>query len=136
MASKEINKRKFDTNPNVRFWAWINGGWVKLTLPPEMGISHVERERYQDEYGGETRETVWFNNAAERVIERSYYRTAVDCDGRLDYSSEAYAAYTAMGIAHTSDMDTGDPADAGIIVPDWTYEIIGQRDHAAEAMGY
>lgn len=65
---------------NARFWLWVNGGWVKVTLKPatslRWGESHATEEGYHFErisleYDGDT---VYFEE----------YYGGRDCDGELE----------------------------------------------------
>jgi hypothetical protein len=54
-------------------------------------------------------------------------RTASDCDGRLDVSSELFCPLSKLASRETP---------SGVRTPDWQRVEERQRDYAAEAMGY
>lgn len=69
---------------NARFWVYVNGGPVKLTLRPgesrHWWLSYATDEGYHSE--GET----WTH--CGDCVTREWHNGGRDCDGRLDYSGE------------------------------------------------
>ena len=108
---------------NARFWTYINGSPVKLTLRPwqrlhwssggpcEEGWS-VEFERW--EHAGD-------------MVRRDSGTDGADCDGRLSTHDECECALDRL--ANGSEFD-------GVNYADWQRVSSGQRDYAAEAAGY
>jgi hypothetical protein len=124
--------------PNARFWAYINGSPVRLTLKPGEEISHQEGGRTDEgfDYTG----TSWYYDTLCCAIVRDTTRCARDCDGRLDQRS----TYRAL-VAHLRDggepcLEYTDrlslPHWQGVRWPQWTEGRVTQRDYSAEAMGY
>lgn len=64
--------------PNARFWEWINGGWVKLTLSPEKPLSWGYCIRTDEGYHAENHTWEMIDGGVLRTSETSER----DCDGR------------------------------------------------------
>lgn len=114
---------------NARFWAWINSGWVKLTLRPGQVIEHTEGGPHEEGYS--YRSTRWELAADEPVVYRSWINEGSDCDGRLDQYGKDECQLIALGLVLHDGEDS-----VGIATPDWINRSRSQRDYAAEAMGY
>ena len=116
---------------NARFWAWHNGGWVKLTLAPgqELGICSCGRT---DE--GWRREMTQYRHDGSCVV-AEYIEESSDCDGRLDRGGEMYCTVDGLRKRDMADVNPC-PENAGIVAPDWQRGPRWQRDHVAEACGY
>lgn len=116
---------------NARFWEWINGGWVKLTLRRGQCLAH-HTHRTTDE-GWESKTNLWFY--CNDFVTNTWVNRSKDCDGRLD--SGGSVSCHVMGL-RKRDMWMAIEAseNRGIFSPDWKKVDGWQRDHAAEAMGY
>jgi hypothetical protein len=64
---------------NVRFWVWINGGWVRLTLRPGQTLEHCKHCRTDEGWSAEW--TRWTHDWDQVV--RESVSDGRDCDGRL-----------------------------------------------------
>ena len=111
----------------VRFWEYVNGGWVKLTLAPGQTLRHAS--------GGPTDEgyhvdRVVYQRALDGSVTCWWATEARDCDGRLDQGGAATLDRIEPAEAEP-DMER--PAGYRAI---WASGASWQRDHAAEAMGY
>lgn len=117
----------FTERHNVRFWVWLNDGWVKLTLRPgqELNWAHGGPHEEGWSYTGE----VWHYDEEEGCVFSSVATNACDCDGRLD-------SYW-QGVSREYDDEFEDP-DTGVPYRRLRFEKVssGQRDYAAEAAGY
>lgn len=109
---------------NARFWAWINGGPVKLTLRPGQRLEHCE--------GGPTDEgwhldsTAWEYAEDEPVIYREWCSDGRDCDGRLTRGGEDCCDVASL----EADAD-------GEVWPQWQeHRDHGVYDEFAQAAGY
>jgi len=73
---------------NARFWVYLHGSAVKLTLRPGQTMNHC--------YGGPTEEgwhseaTQWHLAADEPVVYRQWCSDGRDCDGRLTHSGSDF----------------------------------------------
>jgi hypothetical protein len=111
---------------NVRFWEFINGSHVKLTLRPKQRLAWDQFER-TDEGWSQSGET-WELSADGLALERESFSDGVDCDGRLSRGNSSIAS---------ADPFTFIPCYqfAGKR-PDWQDGDGWQRDQFAEAAGY
>lgn len=112
----------------LRFWDWVNGGWVKIAVRPGQELTryaggpadegyHCEDERYEHDGDG----VKYTRNAWGR-----------DCDGRYEHSNEAFAhADKLASVQPNADAPAGAP-----LVPSWVTLRERQRDYTAEAAGY
>lgn len=64
--------------PNARFWEFINGDWVKLTLSPEKPLSWGYYSRTDEGYHAENHTWEMIDGGVLRTSETS----GRDCDGR------------------------------------------------------
>ncbi len=104
---------------NARFWAYINGSWVKLTLAPHESLTWGESHRTEE--GWESNEKRWHWNG--HTLELEWCNDGSDCDGRLTRSGIELAT------SCTKNED-------GLNVPDYETHRNTQRDYNAEAAGY
>jgi hypothetical protein len=112
---------------NVRFWDFINGGPVKLTLRPDQILRHYQSEPTDE--GWRSEENSWEYIAAEGRVLSDYCSDGVDCDGRLSYGGQRYF--------YVFDASAGGELD-GIRYPAWERVERNEwrRDWQAEAAGY
>jgi hypothetical protein len=126
------NVRCLGVVANARFWIWTNTGWVKLTLRPEQELSWT--------YGGNTDEGYSYSaekytHCGDRVVSESSTE-ARDCDGRMDHHSVCECPLDHLRARDMGAEQPDYPENAGIFAPEWQRVSAGQRDYAAEAMGY
>lgn len=110
---------------NARFWVWLNGGWVKLTLRPDQSLSWGHY-RTTDE-GFESSSHEWSLITPYVIWEIS--TRSRDCDGLLDRD-----VTLRCHVNHLNDVES--PDDPSRKLPDWDRASSSQRDHTAEAAGY
>jgi len=109
---------------NARFWIYINGGFVKLTLRPEEALEHFFSERTDE--GFRSVYQSWEYDGS--VVVRQWFIRERDCDGRHEDGGVAYWDDGKVAPSY-SDPDT--------MLPVWVDgEDYYHRDHTAEAMGY
>lgn len=108
---------------NIRFWAFVNGSAVKLTLCEDGLLRHAV-SRATDE-GWRTEGNMWLVENG-RVIWRNA-TSERDCDGRFDTFNE-------MEMQQAKGRVSEEMPD--VIWPVWYNLAYDQRDHSAEAMGY
>lgn len=120
---------------NARFWEWINGDWVKLTLRPQQEVSWFRGDSTEE--GWESTALSWTNDG--EVVRCYQERRALDCDGRFDRSSEFECAICNLhsrGLADTIYGDERTEFEKTVTLPEWREVNYSQRDYSAEAMGY
>lgn len=127
--------RSLVITPNVRFWSWENGGWVRITLKPGQTLSYSDG-RLTDE-GHSWYQCEWEYDADEMVVICRSSCGGSDCDGPHEYHYTSWCPVV--------DMEGQPPEDAD---PEWQKEAIpvprplwrkgfaSQRDIYAEMMGY
>jgi hypothetical protein len=116
---------------NLRFWAYVNGDWVKLTLRYGDTLYHYEGGATEEGY--DHTETYW-THEGDHVL-REYHRDARDCDGRICYQGDCHALATELreNVPHYWDDETPDPR---VRFPEWREGMSQRRDYQAEAAGY
>ena len=112
---------------NARFWEFINGDAVKLTLKPGQRLEHCQHGPTDE--GWSSTATSWQLDKSGRFLRREITSDGRDCDGR-----------------HSSECDsiaTADPADyvpmyytPELRRPNWLMAHSSQHDYTAEAAGY
>lgn len=125
---------------NARFWIWWNNDWVKITLRPGQEITLYCGGPTDEGYSHEW-ET--FSHEGDR-IECSTLVEASDCDGRLDRYGEWECPLDQLqGIPEEQLTEWCEVkceyVPSGEVLPprpEWVTLSKGQRDYAAEAMGY
>ena len=110
------------TECNARFWVYLNGGPVKLTLRPGQRRSWCTF-RWTDE--GWDSEWITWEHQGDRV-QRCWESDGTDCDGRLRQGGESYVLLTELKGREFE----------GLAWPIWRAADRWQRDYAAEAAGY
>lgn len=109
---------------NARFFAFINGCDVKITLKPgqelEHGIGQSTDEGWKREY------RCWTFDG--NFVTELYDTVEKDCDGRMD----RHAVFK----CHVRKLKMGNEIEGDVVYPDWKEVSSRQRDHAAELAGY
>lgn len=111
---------------NARFFAYINGAPVKITLRDGEAVEHTE--------GGPTEEGWSYTNHlwsfVDGVLTCESATRALDCDGRIDH-------HHVMRCPQSQIRSGGiDDRHVGVVYPAWHVAKSGQRDYSAEAAGY
>jgi len=109
---------------NARFWVYINGAHVKLTLEPGQSLTHTGGGDCDEGYSWDM--DTWTHSGTEVV--HDYTTESRDCDGRY---SRAGASVAPIGsLAHRWNPY------AKMWQPAWDQQTYSQRDHSAEESGY
>lgn len=111
---------------NARFWEYINGDWVKLTLRPGQVKNWRCSGATEEGWSAETYQ--WYYDGPSATIFCKYMSDGVDCDGRLKRFWTG-----SFDITGRKWLDHADPT---ILSPDWHECSASQRDYVAELMGY
>lgn len=112
---------------SIRFWDYIDGNLVRLTLSLNASVITHTRGGYTDEGWERVSVTYEWDVDAHMVILHTF-RAGADCDGRYDHE----AVYTCM----VEDLRRDYDEYADVMMPAWTRVDTSQRDYSAEAMGY
>jgi hypothetical protein len=110
---------------NARFWEYVNGDYVKVTLAPGQGLEWHASERTEEGWRSEYKR--WVHDG-ERVL-CDVVTAERDCDGRLDRSWEGCCFLTELLYQEAY-------GDESVMVPRWRELSRGQRDYEAEKAGY
>jgi len=108
---------------NARFWIFIHGSDVKITLRKGDQLAHGWGTPTDEGWRREFREWTFDGEFVIEVTDT----TERDCDGVMDFYNESRC--------HVEDLDKGSLVD-GKNFPHWKELSHRQRDHAAEAAGY
>ena len=111
------------TTKNARFWIFIHGSDVKITLKAGEQLAHGWGTPTDEGWKREFREWTFDGEFVTEVVDT----TERDCDGLMDH----YGEYS----CHVERLQSGTLVD-GNKFPVWKEGIQRQRDHAAEAAGY
>lgn len=125
---------------NARFWAYVNGSAVKLTLRPGQTLRWYRGWTHEEGWSSELLE--WEYDADDAEVVRQVVTDGRDCDGRLtrvqtDYcpvgqlTGGNYPSVTGLGL---SAMEIA--AWNEVVWPNWQEASRCQRDEFAEAAGY
>ena len=109
---------------NARFWTFIHGSPVKLTL--REGGSVVWELSGRTDEGWRSEWETW--RLRDGVVEHEHGADERDCDGRFERTGDASCPIHKLHDGYV----LGD----GITFPKWEQGDSSQRDHSAEAAGY
>jgi len=124
---------------NARFWQYINGNLVKLTLRPGQEFNWRKYQRTEEGWTAESH--TWSHDEPSGTVFSEEVLDALDCDGRCSSYWKGSFSVTefprkAMPCSIAFD-DNGIPVeDKTILTPSWERCSASQRDHSAEAAGY
>ena len=110
---------------NVRFWEFINCGWVRITLRPGQKLAW-HRSSNDDEGYSHCSES--WEHEGTRVIHQ-WGEDCSDCDGRMTTGGESTCSMDRLATVPGYNAPE-------ILRPDWKKVSSDQRDYAAEAAGY
>lgn len=111
------------TTKNARFWQFLNGDFVKMTLAPDRELTWTEAYATDE---GFHRETITWTHEGDHVEIEVHTRSS-DCDGPLTTHDEGFCTLDQLATWQTDD---------GMMLPTWQWGKSWQRDAFAEAMGY
>lgn len=127
------------STPNARFWAYINGSAVKITLRPGQSLSWGRSNPTEEGYRYESYE--WSHEG--HVVRCECVDGGRDCDGVLEHSTGWFCYLGELLSGYRPYLTEGDLSDS-LIAPCWEEVIWPQwrRGHSetydqhAQAMGY
>lgn len=119
---------------NARFWVYLNGDWVKLTLRPGQFIEHREISTDEEGYSAED-DHVWRYapgncRGLQPLVRYERHLRSRDCDGSYSGYEESACELHRLQTHHVPDEDYPP-------LPKW--EPVGKplyRDFTAERAGY
>lgn len=130
-----VNEMKAQT-PNVRFWEWINNGWVKLTLTPNK--EHIHRTYSPDEEGYSYSNTS-YSIGEDGYIYREWENGGRDCDGPISRRGCDKCKISEVALVPAHPANGREDMFQGKLIhrPHWTeYRKTRVHDAYAAAMNY
>lgn len=130
-------KELCDALPNARMWAWINDGWVKLTLRPDGEASSYRHSKHDE--GWSSRYVTWYYCPYDENVTRTTQSDGRCSDGRFQ---EGYVDIAPVTKGEPGSLPStfrlGEIDGQAYLLPAtvWEDSESYQRDHSAEAMGY
>lgn len=144
---------------NIRFWAYVHNGWVKITLKPYQTLTHHYSYRHDE---GRSYEAVKYTyEAKQQIVLRDWINGGTDCDGPCSQSgidscpvdqlhaivvykpplptvtgSHAYRNYRLMQWFDEWSTYYRDGIEYDIHSPDWKSSTVRCFDKFAEDMNY
>lgn len=119
----------------IRFWHYINGSPVKLTLHDGQTIDHYHSEPTDEGYSYSGVSLSY--DADSRAVYFESSSGGRDCDGRIDHYGDLVCPIGKLDANERILKRKHDTIDGEILAfPDWEKISVWQRDHSAEAMGY
>lgn len=122
----------------ARFWTYVNGGWVKLSLRDDQELHWDRYERADEGWGGEERTWCRYGDTVTEIITHA----GTDCDGYLSRTDRYACPVTSLAAvppetvvvwAEGKLVPLGESLPAR---PEWERVDSVQRDLYAESMGY
>ena len=119
---------------NARFWAYINGGPVKITLRPGQTLSHYQA--WATDEGWASEGDTWEHTGDG--VEHEYASDGADCDGRLSSGGDSYCALCDLRAGNYPYITEGDDLEMweDVRYPAWQDAGGYRRDYQAELAGY
>lgn len=130
---REIPARRAAELINVRFWDWINDGWVKITLRPGETIRR-EKSQTTDEGFCNSLETYLYDETDGSIM-ATYDSQSRDCDG-LFYQGAVLALVHTFWVDESDERVRKQPDFPVGWHARWEPTERYQRDMTAEAAGY
>ena len=127
---------------NARFWVYVNGGPVKLTLELGQSLTHETFERHDEGWSHEvtewTHETIDYRDAETPVVTRNWFNEGTDCDGRHGRGGVDTCWLSELKQGNEPYFGDDDPATwEGVIWPNWReLKDHGVYDQFAQMAGY
>lgn len=123
--------------PNARFWVYVNGGPVRLTLKPGQQLQHHTWERHEEGWSSEA--TSWEYPDDEDAVYREWCLDGRDCDGRLTRhgADRCDVANLSDGVEIDNEFYEDHHYWTGKFWPAWDQHEPGMTyDEFAQASGY
>jgi hypothetical protein len=77
-----VNEKRHNPPKNVRFWEWINGSWVKITLPHGKEVLHGKS--WDNGEGWSYERNAW--SYSDGYIYCEWESGGSDCDGPISHN--------------------------------------------------
>jgi hypothetical protein len=118
----------------ARFWEWINGSWVKISLKPNESIRHYQGSNDEEGYSAEFNS---WTNEGHRVVSASRFEGR-DCDGRMSRTVVSSCSPDRLQHLRAYQCEKFENHHRGLPImrPKWERESSRQFDQYAEAAGY
>jgi len=113
---------------NARFWEWLNGNPVKITLKPGQSLRWGQWRRTEEGYHQESLRWFYPDWLPTPCIGLEMATDGRDCDGRLSTYTELTCDLEELMANHNR--------HSGLDMPNWHRVSARQRDYQAEAAGY
>lgn len=117
---------------NARFWVYINGGPVKLTLRPGQVLRHYVGWTHDEGWSSEMHE---WEHDGDAVVRR-WEMAGSDCDGPLTTYGEDSCDLVWLRAREPHSEPHEHANYIGVMWPEWQRGRREQRDVFAEAAGY
>jgi hypothetical protein len=123
---------------NARFWVYINGGPVKLTLKPGQALSWSRGGRTEEGWSRESESWEWDGEDWPGVLRHAWLSEGRDCDGYLSHDGEDICRRAGLRSGDFPCLDYCENPAAwdGVRWPAWEKVRSWQRDEYAELAGY
>ena len=109
----------------MKFWHWHFGA-IKIRLTEGRSLTWQQGGTTEEGYYHEV--ITW--TLEDGIVSRVCREDSRDCDGRVENYCEHHCPADRL---HAGHVDETEPL---VSYPDWGRGTCGQRDYAAEAMGY
>lgn len=123
----------------ARFWFFINGGWVKLSIPLNTAMPWSKYERTDEGW-----RAIWYcwtylprPDGEGNEVTFEYDVRERDCDGQYDTGgAETCRDKELRSVLSLTEIADPDRPPLPGLLPNWQEESSEYRDYAAEAAGY
>jgi len=117
---------------NARFWSYINGAFVKITLKPDQKMTWHMWEPTDEGFTAEI--VTWENDTYLNAVVRDVQTNGSDCDGQHGYYQTDVCSINKLSSRSVSfdDDETFRPK----FVPEWQKQSSEVYDQFAQAAGY
>lgn len=122
---------------NARFWEYINGSLVKLTLRPGQRLHHSHSETTDEGWSAESK--YWEYDADWSTVSFVSVSDGRDCDGYLSRTTEGQCWVVDLNSRPAfigQNPDYEDLYHDTIKLPNWEYDSARIHDESAIAAGY
>ena len=118
---------------NARFWEYVNGEWIKITVKPGQSLAWSQGGPNEEGWNMEGFRFRYIDDA----IRADYWSDGRDCDGRMSDSSSFTCPISRLQVRKPNVFggEVYGPED-GSLLPAWDKLDSQHRDYSAEAAGY
>jgi hypothetical protein len=121
-----------DNARNARFWIWINGDWVKLTIKPGQRLEHYTSEAHEEGWSSEG--NTWTHEGTHVVS--TVDTDGSDCDGRMSWGCTVHCGMDYLAAHREENEVRNGVSEWRPPRPEWERGEEFRRDYQAEAAGY